>query len=99
MIQKCVWITFSVVDKCGIFVPTVDDKLIELDNNNGITQLWLLMMDQLFSDLQPPNILGYNLSGNHVCLCTDQRLTHLNTWIAFIAEILSCFIFIIFQFF
>lgn len=87
---------FSVVDKCGIFAHTLDDKLIELDNNNGIAQLWLLMMDQLFSDLQPPSVLGYNLSGNHVCLCTDQKLIHLKTWIAFIAEILSCFIFIIF---
>lgn len=30
---------FSVVDKCGIFAPSLDDKPIELDDNNDITAL------------------------------------------------------------
>lgn len=37
--KMCLDHFFSVVDKCGIFVPTVDDKLLELDINNSITQL------------------------------------------------------------
>lgn len=43
--------------KCGIFVPPVDDKTLDLGNANVVTPPRLPVVDHFFSDLQP-SVLG-----------------------------------------